>query len=971
MKKYILNFVFILCTLFANAQNQNKHFKPLIDSNAINKWISLGSSVALSNDGTYFLYTIKNLPIRKSTLVVEAIDKTWKKEFILNEEDPLGIFFSGDGKQVIFKNEDTLFFLPIRSFVPRVVTGVISWSRPKKDNGRWIAYQLKGSSHEMILQDLITGKEQHLNSVSDYIFSEDGDAVVYKTETAPNGDALTSLWRTNLPERKSTEIWSNQSKETSGMALKGYAMDQDGNQITFVVQEKINAKIVNTIWYCNDKLNRAIVKVTNLSQGIDNGFAISSLTPSFSGDGKYLFVQLEKVEKEYGKPSAGTASVDVWNYRDKILQTTQFYISPKNYTAAMSMTSDKVVQIGHDHQNVYLSDRGDFAAVVFDNEEQLFWEKKTDTLWLVSLKNGDKKVIDIRDRRIQDLSFSPKGKYFVYFDDSPKNSRYISYNTQTGNKATISSTISNEKLYSSYEFLPGDFATSPAGIGAWDDMDLTMLVYGEYDIWQVDLSGVTAARNITNGFGKAHNTKFRLINKDESDLYNHSFIYKNNDSLLLTAYNINDKYNGFYQVSVGEKRNPKLLAMGRWTIYHSTASVLPPNAEEFNEPMKPLRAGKSNVWVVRRESAKESPNYFLTTGFKSYDPLTNIHPEQNFNWLTANLVNYRLADGTITQAVLYEPENFDTRKKYPVIINYYEQLSHRLFEYPTPEFTSSGFIDIPSFVSNGYLILTIDIQYKSVTERCQYALSSVVSAAHFLAELGYVNTKKIGICGQSWGGTQTNYIITHSNHLFAAALSTSAGHNGVDLISNALSIDPGRDNRGRNELDRYERDIGFTLWQRPDLWIKNSPIFQVDQVKTPLLFMNNKADYNWDRAIEMFIALRRLGKEAYLLQYDHGGHTLETKEDKEDFTIRITQFFDHYLKDAPAPVWMTRGIPASMKGATDGFEYDKEINTPPNSPLTYDKYNPLSYTKKSCQNFKVKRKKVLKNSEKNKGNLSH
>ena len=278
-------------------------------------------------------------------------------------------------------------------------------------------------------------------------------------------------------------------------------------------------------------------------------------------------------------------------------------------------------------------------------------------------------------------------------------------------------------------------------------------------------------------------------------------------------------------------------------------------------------------------------------------------------------------DGITTQGILYKPENFDRNKKYPVIINYYTQLSHRLYEYPQPEFTGSANINIPWFVSRGYLVFTPDINNHEFATT-ESASTTVESAARMLSKLPFVDSLKMGIAGHSWGGTETNYIVTHT-HLFAACLSGSGGGQAVDMVSNSLAIK----NNGSapfNDLDRYENrgeGIGATLWQKPDLWIKRSPIFRADQVSTPLLIFYNKADVDWLRAEEFFIALRRLGKPTWMLQYDNGGHLVGGK-DAEDFTIRITQFFDHYLKGEPMPVWMAHGIPARLKGIDNGLRLD-------------------------------------------------
>ncbi len=89
--------------------------------------------------------------------------------------------------------------------------------------------------------------------------------------------------------------------------------------------------------------------------------------------------------------------------------------------------------------------------------------------------------------------------------------------------------------------------------------------------------------------------------------------------------------------------------------------------------------------------------------------------------------------------------------------------------------------------------------------------------------------------------------------------------------------------------------------------LKNSPIFKLEKVSTPILIRHNKGDQvvPWSQSVELFTGLRRLQKRAWMLQYDNGGHGLFGK-DANDFTYRINQFFDHYLKGYPPPAWMIK-----------------------------------------------------------------
>jgi dipeptidyl aminopeptidase/acylaminoacyl peptidase len=391
------------------------------------------------------------------------------------------------------------------------------------------------------------------------------------------------------------------------------------------------------------------------------------------------------------------------------------------------------------------------------------------------------------------------------------------------------------------------------------------------------------------------------------------------DSLLMVAFCPANKYNGFYLKKLNRKGNPELLSMGPYTFNHKMSSLF--FSQELDDGMIPLKAADANVWIVKRMNACEAPNFFLTSDFKSYKALTYLQPQKAYNWLTTELVTWKQLDGKKCQGVLYKPEDFDPRKKYPVIFNYYEQRSHRLYEFPKPDFIH-GNIDIPWFVSNGYLVFTPDYHQTiaSVSGKTNEdnIFNSVVSAVNYLAQKSWVDREKIGIQGHSHGGFLTNYLITKTN-LFAAAAEAAGGS---DYVNCYLSIST----RGRNSLQGVETGqgrVGATLWERPDLYLRKSSVLEANKVNTPLFIMHNKADYAvpWAQGIEMFMALYRLNKKVWMVQYDNGDHEVSGK-DAIDYTIRLTQFFDHYLKGAAPPRWMTTGIPASMKGIDSGYSLE-------------------------------------------------
>lgn len=265
------------------------------------------------------------------------------------------------------------------------------------------------------------------------------------------------------------------------------------------------------------------------------------------------------------------------------------------------------------------------------------------------------------------------------------------------------------------------------------------------------------------------------------------------------------------------------------------------------------------------------------------------------------------------------PEGFDPNKKYPLIVNFYEKSSQGLYGYRMPEAHRST-VDYHYYTSNGYIIFNPDIYYKTGYPG-EDAFNCVMPGITALIAKGFVEEDHIAAQGHSWGGYQVAYLATRTN-MFAAI---ESGAPVVNMFSAYGGI---RWGSGMNRSFQYEHTqsrIGKSIWESPLRYIENSPLFTMDKVNTPILIMHNDNDgaVPWYQGIEYFIALRRLQKPAWLLNYNQADHWPLKVRDKYDFQIRLAQFFDHYLKEKPMPVWMKEGVPAINKGFDMGYELVK------------------------------------------------
>jgi dipeptidyl aminopeptidase/acylaminoacyl peptidase len=893
MKSFVISLLLLNLSISSFSQSLKTQLaKPAIDTSVLGKWPSAGMPT-ISGDGNFAFYTIRNQPADGSTLVIRSLKDGWKKEII----NASNASFTSDCHKIFFISpRRTLCSLDLGSDSVESVAGASSYRLVKENADEWLVYQLSNAAKELKAVNLRSNVEKSFPGVINYLFGADGNVLVLLKQSGAENKSQTIEW-INFLSGDTRNIWN-------GNGASGFILDKPGSQLAFVVETK---EIGRSIFYYKAGSEKAELLADNNTKGIDSSLVINGIADGFSKDGEKVFINLK--EKERPKPKPGAVMVDVWSYQDVKLQSMQLaeLSSTPSYKAVIRINDHEVVRLQQDgDKNISVPKQWPNKVYVFHYKGDLLeshWNVDSQlSCYLVSTDNGERQELKIGSVPI--LSLSPSGKYIIRKLAEDKENFYC-YNTLTGKSLNISHSIS-----ASFDKLLDDKASSGKAkwleVGPWLENEKSVILFDRYDMWLVDPDGIKSPVNLTNAYGQKNKIVFRL-----PEVYGNKFISAD-ERIIIKGFNRINKQEGLYMIQPGKQGGPQILTKGPYQY------EIPANG--FNSAQV---GSNTQRFLIRRESATQSPNYFLTSDFKGFTPVTDIYPERAYNWLISELHTWKSLNGETLQGILYKPENFDPKKKYPVIFHYYQTVSDKLNKYLEPD-AITDHLNIPWFVSNGYLVFTPDIHYQ-MGKTGESAFNAVVSAAHYLSKIPFVHSKRMGLQGQSFGGYETNYIVTHSN-LFAAAMSSSGFS---DFISDYNSLSHGGMVNQSNYEDGQNR-IGIMLWERPDLYIQNSPIFNAYKVSTPILLMSNNGDraVPFSQGLEFFLALRRLGKIAWMLQYDYGDHVLFKKEDALQHTIRITQFFDHYLKHAPAPVWMTKGIPASRKGIDDGLELDKEIKTP-------------------------------------------
>jgi dipeptidyl aminopeptidase/acylaminoacyl peptidase len=465
------------------------------------------------------------------------------------------------------------------------------------------------------------------------------------------------------------------------------------------------------------------------------------------------------------------------------------------------------------------------------------------------------------------------------------------FSMETGEHQRIASGL-GIKFYNELDDTPNE--AYPYGLAGWT-ADEKFIVYDRYDLWLLDPENFGEAVCLTGENGRKTKNRYRYLKLDKEERVLP-------EMMLLSAFNEVDKKSGYFTLNT---KNGKLKE-GLYSEHY------------YGRPEKAKEADQL-IWT--RESFTEFPDlYSSDLTFRNPIRVTDANPQQKeYNWGTTELVEWVTFNGDSLQGILVKPENFDPGKKYPMLVYFYERSTRRLNRYYPPKPIRST-VNWTYYASNGYLLFIPDIIYKKGYPGPS-AYDCIVSGTMAMCErYDFIDRKNLGIQGQSWGGYQTAYIITQTN-LYKAAMAGAP-------VSNMTSAYGGiRWGSGLSRAFQYEETqsrIGATLWEARDLYILNSPLFFVDRIETPLLMMHNDDDgaVPWYQGIEMFNAMRRLQKPVWMLVYNKAPHNLKRRADMEDLTIRMQQFFDHYLKGAPEPKWMSEGVPALMKGRELGLEVD-------------------------------------------------
>ncbi len=806
--------------------------------------------------------------------------------------------------------KDTLCIYNLQQKILTKIPNVKSYQSPS-DWGGYLAFLLepeeerdtintpikesKENGSKLILKNLFSFESDTLYYAKDYSFAKKEKGLV-ATSRGADGMLEQGVYRYNFDLSNWEPIL-----ETKG-DIYNLSWNDEADLLAFIVDRDTSENRIRPYelmyWNKKDKNTRKVADQN--SNFLPPGHNVSNYSnPKFSQDGNRIIFRITPppILQDTTLLDDEIVNVEVWHYNDSKLYTRQENDlksdRTEDYLCVYTIDKNKFSVLGSkDYEGVSFDEdyNSDYGIAIHTNsyQKERMWKGYGQfDGYRIDLNSGDKRQFATKARGR--MARSPEGRYCFWYDASIQG--HWTYNVEKHKKYQVTS-----KEIGLFGDEKNDRPMDPTSYGSpgFSSDEEYFIVYDRYDIWLIDPDNKEEARKITQG--RSSQKVHRIISTDHEE--------KTIDlsrPLLLHVFDENDKSEAYvsFDLSSGTQN----------TLYEGNVRL----------DKTPIKARKSNDYITTIENYSTFPNLIITDStFNSMHTFSDANPQQkDYYWGDIKLHSWTSETGQQLNGLLVLPENFDPSKKYPLIVNFYERSSDGLHRHRAP-YAHRSTINYSYYNSKGYIIFNPDVHYR-IGYPGQSCYEAVIPGVKSLISKGYIDENRIGVQGHSWGGYQIADLLTKTD-IFKCA---EAGAPVVNMVSAYGGI---RWGSGMSRMFQYEKTqsrLGATLWEKPELYLENSPIFNIDKVTTPVLILHNDGDgaVPWYQGIEYFTSLRRLGKPAWFLNYNDEPHWPVKWQNRLDFNIRMEQFFDHYLMDAPMPRWMKNGVPPIQKGIDQALDY--------------------------------------------------
>lgn len=898
-------FLFSSLTFFLSAQGGKK----VLTLEDYPRWKHIISPL-ISSDGTWVSYALRPNG-GDDTLYIKSLttDKTYEiangSRLAFSEDGRWATYMIGMAKAEVEKLRKEKKPVPVKGELLNLATGE-KWT---VDNASSFSFakdskffavkkekldkEAKHSGTDLLLRNLEKGSVLNIGNVSDYKFNKTGSMLAYTIDAADkkgNGIYLIDLRSEMLGLLDAGEAdYALITWDKEGTAL---AVLKGNKKKEFAEKDNILLAFLNLGTKGQTKIEYDPASDPNFPQGMviservsperrrEFGEPVESKNIFWSEDRTRIFLGIKEQEKEEEESKEPVPNVDVWHWKDERIQSVQMreaeYDRNFTYRSVFHLTGKRFIRLADEKmRQVTISEDGKWGIGRDAKPYLSDIETMQADYYLVNTSTGERKLIAQGIRR--PLGLAPDSRYFLFLREK----QLWVYDIATAKTMNISEKAGvnfvNEEDDHPYE--------KPAcGLAGWTKDGQGVIVYHKYDLWKLPLRG-GKPENITMGLGDREEIRFRYVKLDPEEKF-----IDMAKPILLSAFGEWTKKSGYYLLKIGSE--PKKLIF----------------EDKLIGPL--IKAKNTDRVIFTMESFVDFPDYYLSgTDFSSLKKITDANPQQSeYAWGRRILIDYQNSKGVKLQATLTLPAGHEKGKRYPMVVYIYEKMSNRHHQYSMPTYDDRP--HMCTYASDGYLFLMPDIVY-TIGRPGDSALDCVGSAVKKVIDLGYADAERIGLQGHSWGGYEAAFLVTQTD-MFACVVAGAAPSCPATEYNQIFK------SSGLNNNNYYERSqgrMGTDPWKDPELYFSQSPLRQATKIATPFLLLHGTEDgsVDWIESLEYYNAARRLGKQVIFLSYPGEPHHLAKEENQKDFLKRMKQFFDHYLKGAPAEEWMENGVPFLKK----------------------------------------------------------
>ncbi len=863
------------------------------------KWESLGFAAPLSVDGKWIAYTVTRTG-GDNELRFRGVAADDSTRVAKNADQPS---FSRDNRWLAYRItvtesernrlqkatqpiRDQLGLVELSNTTQRIAIAEVqafafNYAGTHLAYRRYAASGRKSRGADLVVRDLRSGLETTLGNVAEFAWQDRGvllGLVIDAESPEGNGlqvyDATTGTLRVldSKTARYSNLVWRKKSDDL------------------VVLRTRVDSAFTDTANVVLAWKGLTTVKPQSSAYEGDNGAELRVVTfrqPRWSDDGTLLFVGVRARERKLLAKAATDSvkknaddeppEVEVWHARDirpQLVQKLRIAQDRQaNDLAVWHLAENRLVRLSSGKpETLALYETQKLALELDDKPYEIdgLSGRNWRDLQAVDLTNGQ------RTRLADKVPFgaqpSATGRYVVYLKDE----HWWTRDRETGVTADLTAKLTTSVVDTDDDH--PQHHKSPYGIAGWTPNDRSVIVYDRYDLWEIKPDGADP-RRLTAGLEEK--VVHRLLRVDPE------------------------------QTTIDLTKPVYLSLFGEWTKQSGIARLTPKGSERLVWEDQSLgrlsKAEQADVYAYVKQSYADSPDLFVGgPQLRAAQQISQTNAfQKDFAWGKGELIEFSNGRGERRQAILNYPANYQPGRQYPMVVYIYERLTNGLHSYVVPSERSQ--YNVTNFTQRGYFVLRPDITYVP-REPGAGTIGGVVPAVKKVVEMGLVDEKRVGVMGHSWGGYGTAYLATHTQGVFAAA---SAGAALTNLVSfyGYSSENSGFPEHGHFEVGQERMQV--SLWEDPAAYIRNSPIFTVNEMTTPLLIEHGDKDGNVDfgQGVELYNAARRMGKNVVMIVYNGENHGLAKKHNQIDYVKKQLEWFDHYLKGEPAPKWITEGMP--------------------------------------------------------------